>query len=250
MLKAIIVDDEEKARFNLKSLVSDYCDEVLVTDMVGTVAEAQEAIDGSKPDLVFLDINMKNETGFDLLKKVRECSFETIFTTAHDQYAVEAFKFNAVDYLLKPIDIQELIEAIKRVEARVKKGNDHTHISSLLELVNSNQTTIDKIGLPTMEGLIFIKICEIVRCEANDNYTFFFTMQGGKVLVSKTIKYYEELLKGHNFFRTHQSHLVNLEHIQKYVRGEGGYIEMCDGSSVLVSRRKKEEFLNSLSLLS
>lgn len=249
MLKTIIVEDEEKASLNLKNILHEYCENVEVVDMQEGVASGIAAIKKHKPDLVFLDVKMRGETGFDLLEQIGDINFEIIFTTAHNEYALKAFKFSAIHYLLKPIDIEQLVDAVQRVKEIKNHKFNKGRFDMAIENLKDQKNTFRKIALPTADGLIFIQIEDIIRCESEDNYTYFFLQNESKVLVSKTIKHYEDLLVEHNFFRVHQSHLINLNHITKYHKGEGGYATMVDGSSIPVSRRKKIAFLNTLSSL-
>jgi len=249
MLKTIIVEDEEKARLNLKRLLQEYCNNVEIIDMLDGVAPGIKSIKKHNPDLVFLDVKMRGETGFDLLEQIDDIKFEVIFTTAHNEYALKAFKFSAIHYLLKPIDIDLLVNAVNRVEEMQKQKFDTAHFNIAIENLKEQKNTFRKIALPTNDGLVFIQIEEIIRCESEDNYTYFFLANETRILVSKTIKHYEELLAEHNFFRVHQSHLINLNHIKKYHKGEGGYAIMADESTIPVSRRKKNLFLSNLSSL-
>jgi two-component system, LytTR family, response regulator len=245
MINCIIVDDELKSRESLKILLQDFCTDVTVLALCQNVTEAIEAIQQHKPDVVFLDIQLQRETGFDLLSKIDEVNFEVIFTTAYSEYAIKAFKFSAMDYLLKPIDIEELKRAVSKVEKR--KGDTIT--SRLQELMNnlrSNTTGNYKLALPTADGLIFIKMQDILYCEASSNYTDITLADGKKYVVSRTLREYEELLEGHNFYRIHNSSLINLNAIKKYVRGEGGYVVMSNDKSLDVSKRKKEGFLSRI----
>jgi len=247
MLSSIIIDDEEKARTNLSNLLKDYCQNVEVLDSVGSVKDAVDAVNTGNPDLIFLDVKMQGETGFDFLQQIDEINFEIIFVTAFDQYATKAFKFCAIDYLLKPININELKDAVEKVEKKKEKEFDKDKVTNLLENLKNKDEGINKLALSTLEGLTFVQLSDIIRCESSDNYTMFFLVNGERIMVSKTIKHFEELLSSHNFLRTHQSHLINLAHIKKYVKGDGGYVIMSDDSSVLISRRKKDDFLEKLS---
>jgi len=246
MIRTIIIDDEDNARNNLQAILADNCPNVEVAEMQGTVADGIKAIKKHKPDLVFLDVKMQGETGFDLLKGLDEHDFELIFTTAHDEYALKAFKFSAIDYLLKPIDIDELKNAVDKVEDKLSSRNSKARYDLMVNNLKSTNGSFEKIALPTTDGLIFVQRKNIVRCESADNYTTFYLINGEKILVSKTIKYYEELLLEYNFFRVHQSHLINLNHLKQYHKGEGGYAVMTDDSAVIISRRKKESFLKQL----
>ena len=246
MLTAIIVEDEDKARQNLLALLAEYCENVQVPDTAANVKDALVAIEKHSPDVLFLDVKMQGETGFDLLEQIENIDFEIIFTTAHNEYALKAFKFSAVDYLLKPISIDELVNAVKRVEEKKEAGTSHENIKNLLDNLKGAKT-FSKIALPTMEGLFFVQVDEVIRFESDESYTYIYLTNKKRVMVSRNIKYFDDLLTEHDFFRVHRSHLINLNHIQKYYKGEGGYLIMADDSEVLVSRRKREEFLNIFS---
>lgn len=243
-MKAIIVDDEPKARENLQILLQDFVEGVEVVALCQNIAEATEAVKSNSPDVVFLDIQLQRETGFDLLTKLKEINFEVIFTTAYTEYAIKAFKFSAIDYLLKPIDIEELRKAVIKVEKRVN-NNMTNRLSQLVQNLKHGTPENFKIALPTLEGLVFVNVQEILYCEASSNYTKIFTSHD-KYLVSKTLKEYDELLSDHNFFRIHNSYLININSIKKYVKGDGGYVVLNNNTSLDVSKRKKEAFLNRI----
>ncbi len=247
MIKALIIDDEENARGNLQVLLQDYCEEVSVVAMLDNVTDGLKAAKKHKPDLVFLDIEMNGETGFDLLSRIEEIDFDVVFTTAHSDYALKAFKFNASDYLLKPIDINDLIKAVAKTSKRLGIQLSRNKMEQIINRAQQPNEVFNKIGLPTIDGLIFVERDHIIRCESADNYTTFYLHDGSKIMVSKTIKHFEEMLSEYNFFRVHQSHLINLRHLKQYHKGEGGYAIMSDDSSVIISRRKKEAFLSGLS---
>ena len=247
MIRSIIIDDEDKATKNLKSLLDEYCTDVEVMAMESNVNSGIEAINKHHPDLVFLDVRMQNETGFDLLEQVKNIDFDIIFVTANDKYAVKAFKFSAVDYILKPINIEELQEAVKKIHARKEDKESGLSYEILKENLNYKDARMKKIGIPTAEGLIFIRINDIVRCEADGSYTHVYLMDKNKITVSKILKEFDELLSDYNFYRVHQSHLVNMEHIKKYVSAKGGQVVMVDEACVGVSRNNKEGFLKKLS---
>jgi two-component system LytT family response regulator len=245
-LKAIIVDDEPKARENLQILLQDFVEGVEVVALSQNIAEATQAVKQHSPDVVFLDIQLQRETGFDLLTTLRDINFEVIFTTAYTEYAIKAFKFSAIDYLLKPIDIDELKKAVAKVEKRL----GHNMTSRLTQLVhNLRQGPSEnlRIALPTLEGLVFVNVQDILYCEASSNYTQIVTAQE-KYLVSKTLKEYDELLSDQNFFRIHNSYLININAIKKYVKGDGGYVVLNNNVSLDVSKRKKEAFLNRIGI--
>lgn len=242
MIASIIVDDELKSRESLKILLEDFCENVEVKAVCQNVEEALSAIERYDPQVVFLDIQMQRETGFDLLAQLTKTDFEIIFTTAYSEYAIKAFKFSAIDYLLKPIDIGELKRAVEKVEKKLS-GNIATRLEKLIENLKPPTPQSYKVALPTADGLVFVKIEDIIYCEASSNYTNIYTLDGKKHIVSRTLKEYEDLLVDHNFFRIHNSHLINLSCIKKYVRGEGGYVIMVNDVSLDVSKRKKDAFL-------
>lgn len=245
MLKALIIDDEVRSRESLKHIVTEACKNVEVIDMAESVETGVLAIKKHNPDLIFLDIEMQDGTGFDLLEKASKSDFDVIFTTAFENYALRALKMSAVDYLLKPINETELAAAVNKVEEKVQQVSSNRNFELLLQNLNS-QAGNHKIALPTTEGLSFISVKNIIRCQADGSYTHFFFKDGTRFLVSKKIKEYEELLSPYNFVRVHHSHLVNLDEVTKYVRGDGGYVVMSDGETVYVSKRKKEDFLSAL----
>jgi two-component system LytT family response regulator len=244
-MRSIIVDDELKSRESLKILLEDFCDNVEVKALCQNVEEGIEAISVHKPDVVFLDIQMQRETGFDLLAKIKNIDFEVIFTTAYSEYAIKAFKFSAIDYLLKPIDIEELKRALSKVERKLN-GSFSQRLEQLIQNLKPATPQNLKLALPTSDGLVFIKIDQILYCEASSNYTEIYCDDGKKYIVSRTLKEYEDILTEHNFFRIHNSHLINLSCIKKYVRGDGGYVIMDNDAALDVSKRKKEAFLTRM----
>ncbi|HAW18915.1 MAG TPA: DNA-binding response regulator [Flavobacteriales bacterium] len=242
-IRALIVDDEELARENLKFLLADYCPNVQVEGTASSAKEAVRFLKTNNIDLLLLDIEMPNGSGFELLESLQgEIDFKIIFITAYHEYALKAFKFSAVDYLLKPINPEDLEAAI----GKISPGGalePQENIQALIENMNSKSSGINKIALASMEGLQFVDLSEIVYCESQDNYTQFFLVDGSKIMVSKTIKYYEEVLDSSKFFRVHRSNIINLSFIDKYVKGEGGYVVLKQGARIPVSRRRKESFL-------
>ncbi len=245
MLKAIIIDDEKKGRDTLNYLVNTYCgDKVKIVCLAEDVAEGLSAIELYTPDIVFLDIQMKGETGFDLLEKIPQINFSVIFTTAYDKYALNAIKFSAIDYLLKPIDIKELNEAIDKVSQKTNFDNKQ------YENYIKNNKTVDsenmKIAISTPNGLLFIPVKEIIYCKAEKGYTNFCIKGHKEIISTKNLKYFEEILTEYNFIRIHNSSLINLKEIVKYNKGEGGTVEMTNSSVLDVSKRKKASFLAAL----
>ena len=245
MIKSIIVDDELKSRESLKKLLTTFCVNVEVLATCQNVEEGLEAIKNCKPHVVFLDIQMQRETGFDLLSKLKTIDFEVIFTTAHSEYALKAIKYSAIDYLLKPIDVDELKKALAKVENK----QQHTIADRLKQLLSNLQnpnTENFKLALPTTEGLTFINVSDVLYCKASGNYTEIFMNDNQKHLVSRNLKEYDDLFAEQNFFRIHHSYLINLSYIKNYVRGEGGYVTMTDNATLDVSRRRKEAFLEKI----
>ncbi len=247
-LKTILVEDELRGRNALKALLLSI-PHINIVGEAANVEEAKKLIETREPDLVLLDIEMPYKNGFDLLNELKNRSFDIIFTTAYDSYAVKAFKFSAIDYLLKPIDPEELAAAIEKTIQ--KRGSNHYQPQSQLENLLENLKTINiqnfKLSLPSSDGILFVPLDEIIRCESDTNYTRFFLLKEQKpILVSKTLKDYEDLLKDYGFCRVHHSNLINLKYVKRYIKGEGGIAVMIDGAEVEISRRKKEIFQNSI----
>jgi two-component system LytT family response regulator len=248
LLKTLIVEDEARGRSALKTMLSEI-NEVLLIGESPDVEDAIIKIKIHNPDLILLDIEMPFKNGFDLLAALPNRNFDVIFTTAYDSYALKAIKFSAIDYLLKPIDPEELKLAInKTIEKRKQiQHQSNLQMNNLLDNLKTINKQNFKLSLPNASGSIFVPINEIIRCESDANYTRFFLENEAKViLVSKTLKEYDELLTDFGFCRVHHSHLINLKFIKKYIRGEGGTVVMLDGTEVEVSRRKKEIFQKAL----
>ena len=243
MIRAIIIDDEQESRNTIFNILKNFCKNVSVVGQAENVAEGINKINTEKPDIVFLDIQMPDGTGFDLLERIKHIGFQVIFITAYDQYALKAIKFSALDYILKPVDPQQLIDAVTKIK---EPGSDINTITHKIQTLLRNKNGFERITLPTFEGFRFINIKDIVRCEADNNYTNFFLNSGDKILVTKTLKEYDDCLSGLDFVRVHQSHLVNIKFVDRYIKGDGGTIVMVDGSQVDVSRRRKDEFLERM----
>ena len=237
MISIAVIDDEPKARETIINILALGNFETKLVGEADSVQSAFELISLQSPDVVLLDINLPDGNGFDLLKKFEKINFKIIFITAHEEYAIQAFKFSAVDYILKPIRAAELFAAIEKASESFNKKETVQKISALL----SNLEKLKKIVLKTAESIHIINVSQIIRCEADVNYTKFYLENGEKLLVSKPLKEYDELLGRNGFFRTHQSHLVNLDHILRYDKTDGGYLILDDKSMVPVSTRKKEE---------
>jgi two-component system LytT family response regulator len=246
MLKAIIVDDEQNSRENLTFLLKEHCNGIEIIGTAGSVSEAITEISAKNPDLVFLDIEIGEGSGFDVLEKITGMRAEVIFITAFNQYAVKAFKFAAIDYLLKPVDIQELKDAVLRAEQRIAENQISTKLESLVSNLAEGGKKNKKIGLPVSGGIQYFPLEQIIRLQSQSNYTTFFMSDGRQFLISKTLKEYEELLSDQGFSRVHQSHLVNLEFVQQYQKAEGGYVVLSDGTNIPLSKNYKENFIESL----
>jgi two-component system LytT family response regulator len=240
--KVLILEDEPHAQENLKRLIAQEGD-LEVVGIASTVEDADSLSKSLIPDLVFCDVMLPPQTSFDWLNKLESIPFELIFTTSFEEFAVKAFRLSAIDYLIKPISNSDFEEAVERF--REKKGNSREQVNQLLRNLNLPAEHA-KIALPTMTGYLFVEIRNIIRCESDNTYTTFFTTDKKKILVSRTLKDVEQMLEEHRFFRVHNSHLINLDFVSEYFKGEGGQVKMADGSFVDVSRRRKEEFLNLL----
>lgn len=247
-IKCIIIDDEQHNLDNLKLLLTKHCHEANILGMASSAKQGLEMITKYNPDLVFLDIEMPDKNGFDLLQSLDVIDFEVIFVTAYNQYVLQAIKSCAIDYLMKPVSVTELILAFEKVIKVVKEKRENEKLKQLLQNLN-NPNTPQKIALPTANELFFVSVNEIVRCQGENNYTHFFLINGKSILVSRTLKEWDQLLAPHRFIRTHQSHLINSIHVKSFVRKDGGYILMNDGSTVSVSKSRKENMLIQLTSL-
>lgn len=242
-LKAIIVDDEEDGRLVLTANLSLYCPQVEIVASCNSAEEGVQILQSQPIDLVFLDIQMPKEDGFAMLERVKDKDFNLIFVTAHHDYAVQAIRCAALDYLLKPIDHEELVAAVQRAENKANSAERRQHF-----IDNVGKEEITQVVLPLREGYMFVQVTDILRCEADSNYTMLHLVSGEKHLVSKTLKEFEIQLSGNRFFRIHKSHLINMRYLKKYTRGDGGTVTMIDNTQLDVSRRNKEEFLKVFNL--
>ena len=243
-LTAVIIDDEPHSIYVLKNLLATYCPNVKVVGQADNAINGRAVINEFSPDVVFLDIEMPFGTGFDLLDSLENKNHSIIFVTAYDHYALKAIKYYAIDYLLKPVDIDELKLAVKKATEKKEQQDFNSLPVSLLRTYLEKGVDNSKIALPMADGIQFVNRNEIVRCEACGNYTKIYLKENRNFLVARTLGEYEGLLTPYNFLRIHHAHLINLDHIEKYVRGEGGYVIMSDGAIVDISRRKKQDFLN------
>jgi len=249
MIKAIIIDDEEKSRATISAILKLHCKDVSVIAQAEDVESGLEAIIQHPPDLILLDVKMPDGTGFDLLQRLDSVSFKIIFITAFEEYAIKAFKFSALDYIIKPVDPNELVSGIAKATQTVEKEKFSLQLEAFMANINNMAREVKKIVLKTTDNIYVINVQDIIRCESDRNYTNFYLNDGKKLMVSVTLKEYDDLLKPYSFFRVHQSHLVNLNHIDRYEKGGGGSLVMKDGSTVSVSFRKKEKLLKFLDKL-
>lgn len=246
MYKAIIVEDELHSREFLKNIVNTYCADLAIVALAPGVEEGVAAIKLHQPDIVFLDIEMQTGTGFDLLQQFPRPGFDVIFTTAYDHYAIKAIKFSAVDYLLKPIDIEELQQSVAKVIEKRKANTGQLALQMLLKNLQSPQTTEQSITLSTSEGLEFIPLQHIIRIEASGPYSHFYLKEKKKIIVSRNLKEYETLLTDHGFFRVHNSHIINMKEVKRMIKTDGGYAVMSDDANISISPKKKEEFFEMI----
>lgn len=244
MIKAIIIDDIEQARITLKKDLETYAKDVQVIGEANGVVEGAKLLKSIQPDLLFLDIQMQDGSGFDLLDILKEINFKIIFITASDAHAIKAFRYAAIDYLLKPVDPDELTSALAKFKAH--NLNESEKYKLLNESLKNTSKPHERLALHTQDKIHIVNINDIIRCESSINYTEFFFNGGKKMLVTKTLKDFEDLLSDQGFFRVHQSHLVNTKYIKEFVKTDGGYIIMTDGSNVPVSTRKRPEVVKML----
>lgn len=245
-MKALIIDDEIHCSESLRFLLNKYHADVKIVDEANDPIQAIGLIAVHKPEVIFLDIEMPHLNGFELLSKLETIDFEIIFTTAYDEFALKAIKVNALDYLLKPIGVEDLQKAIEKVRTRLGESLPNLEANAMLNYMIPRTNGNSKIALPTMEGLEFTTVSSIIRCESDNNYTDVHLENGKCLTISKTLKEIQNLLKDHSFCRIHASHLINLNHIQKYQRGAGGLVIMANGDHVQVSRGKKADFLDQI----
>jgi two-component system LytT family response regulator len=242
MIKAILIDDEVHCIDTLSILLADYCPEVEVMDKCMSAKKGLEAIEKLKPELVFLDIEMPRMNGFRMLEELQDVDAEIIFTTAYNHYAIDAIRISAFDYLMKPISVEDLQNAVSRLMVKHKRQTQEK-LSVLRKSLQENRSQEDRIAIPTGEGMEFINIKNIVRVESSSNYSKLHLLSGQILLVTRLLKDFEEMLLPYRFYRVHHSHVINLTYIAKYIRGEGGQVVMQNGDVIDVARRKKDEFL-------
>lgn len=245
----VIVEDERHQQESLIRMLEEDCRDLRIVGIADSIDDACTVIKEKKPDLVFLDVMLPPYTSFDLLNRIASVSFDIIFTTSFEEFAVKAFRLSAVDYLVKPLVRHELSDAVEKFRMRQRAQISSEHLSVLMRNFQSSREH-KKIALPSLTGYVFVVIDDIVRCESDNTYTTFYLLDKRKIIVSKTLKDCESLLQDFSFFRVHNSNLINLDHIVEYERGEGGVVRMIDGSAVDVSRRRKDDFLRSVKKLS
>ncbi len=246
MLKTVIIDDEYKAVKTIELILKNHCKNIEVCGTANSVKEGIAIINKFKPDIVFLDIEMPEANGFDLLEQIDERDFEVIFITAYNHYAIRAIKYSAFDYILKPVDIDEISKAIENVKKKRKSDNKQFEKFEIL-LENIQSKSPKKLAIPIFNGTEYIDIDKIIRIEADGSYSNFYLVNKIKYVVSRNLKEYADILEGNIFYRIHRSHLINLNYIRKHVKHQGGYIVMEDDSSIPVSRQKKDEFKRVIS---
>jgi len=245
-MKTIIIDDERGGINTLRKLLGKHCPEVDIVAIAQSAQLGSDAICTHRPDLVFLDIEMPGFNGFDMLEQHDEINFEVIFTTAYDKYAIKAFRFSALDYLLKPIEYSELIEAVQKARQKLQNKMPRVNYKKRLDNVRLSSSGIYKLAVSTMESVVFVELNNIVYLAADINYTYIYLADCTHLIMSKTLKDFEEMLQGHGFLRVHKSYLINLRHVKKYVKGEGGYVVMSNTASIEVSQRKRSALLEAL----
>jgi two-component system LytT family response regulator len=249
-VKALVIDDEIPSRNFLTKMLQQYFPEISIVGGASTVKDGLEQVKKHNPNIVFLDIQLKEETGFDFLNSLSEIKFNLIFTTAFDQYAIKAFRFNAIDYLLKPIVVAEMIEAVNKAKQRIAAAQSASReqVAQLYNDIKNPQKIQDKIAVPTAEGFILIPLHEIVYCHASSNYTEFYLTNKKCLISSYTLKQYDEILTDQNFFRAHRSYLINMGHVKMYRKVDGGYIVMTNGHEIELARTHKDGFLRLLNI--
>jgi len=246
VIQTIIIEDDQNSRDFLQEMLTEHFKNVELVAVCKTADEGKTAIEVCHPDLVFSDVELENTSAFDMLQQINTIDFEVIFTTGYEKYAIQAIKFSALDYLLKPFSLSDLTGALNHYLQKQNKKQSARQFETLFYNLRHIQRGSKKIALPTSNGLVMIPLNEVIRCQSELNYTIFFLNNKKKIVISKTLKEYDEMLSEFDFVRVHNSHLINLHHVLNYTKGEGGTITMSDGSEVDVSRRKKEEFLTKI----
>lgn len=243
-IRTVIIEDEEASRETLRNYLNKYCPQVEILSECKNIIEGKKAIDEQNPQLIFLDVEMPFGNAFDLIEQLDKIDFKIIFVTAYSNYAMKAINYSASYYILKPIDIEELENAVRKVEEELSRESDtEVQLQTKILLENLQNNAHKKVVLPTLEGFEVVEMEDILHLEANDNFTNFYLKNGSKKVICRTLKFYEDVLKDSGFMRIHRSHIVNLNYITSYKKGKGGQVELKDGSIVDVSASKKEELL-------
>jgi two-component system LytT family response regulator len=245
MLRVIIIDDEPKGRSILQQLITLHAPQLYISGIATNADEGLALIDSHNPDVVFLDVEMPGKSGFDLLRELSRINFKVIFVSAHNHYSLKAIKFHAFDYLLKPIDLDELRQTVDKL---LQSAHSHTQeqVTEMLSVSKPGNAEFGKIAIPSISSIDLVTVDDILYCEASGNTTFVYLVNNKKIVATKNLKEYEDLLIYHRFFRIHHAYLVNLKHVAKYIKGEGGSVILSNQKELEVSRRKKQEFLNTL----
>lgn len=243
MITCIIIDDETKCVHTLELIIQRHCPELQLLASCDSAESGLEAIRTHRPQVVFLDIEMPKMNGFDMLDKVGKIDFHVVFTTAYSQFAIKAFQYSALNYLLKPIDPDDLIDTVSRIQ-NLKRPPQQEQIDILLETLRRPEPKMQRIALSTHDGLIFVQTTDIMYCQSENNYTWVYLTKGGKHLLAKTLKEFEETLPALDFYRIHNSYLVNLNEIQRFVREDGGYVIMNNGTQITIARARREQFFS------
>jgi len=245
MLRAIIIDDEPKGRSILQQLITFHTPQLHIAGIAANAEEGLQLIDSLNPDVVFLDIEMPGKSGFDMLRDLNRIDFKVVFVSAHNHYSLKAIKFHAFDYLLKPIDLDELKQTVEKL-AQSAKLHTHEMVNEMLSASRQGNAEFGKIAIPSLTSIDLINVDDILYCEASANNTYVYLINNKKIVATKNLKEYEALLGNQRFFRIHHAYLVNLKHVAKYIKGEGGSVILSNQKELEVSRRKKQEFLNTL----
>jgi two-component system LytT family response regulator len=252
MITALLIDDDSNLRNGMKSLLTRYAPEIRIIGEADSVDTGVNLLLQNPPQVVFLDIHLGDGSGFDLLEEVNrqgKLNSQIVFITAHEQYAIKAFRFSALDFLLKPVDPEELQKVIGKLKQVIDKNDNVAHIDLLLENIRKKTDHFKRIALSNSDGIHLFEVSDIIRCESEDNYTKFYIKNNKPILISKTLKEYEELLTAHGFERIHQSHLINLAYLKSYIKKDGGYVVMADNAHLPISQRKKERLQELLKTL-
>lgn len=252
MITALLIDDDSNLRNGMKSLLARYAPEIRIIGEADSVETGVALMLQNPPQVVFLDIHLGDGSGFDLLEEVNQrgkLNSQIVFITAHEQYAIKAFRFSALDFLLKPVDPEELQKVIAKLKQVIDKNDSVAHIDLLLENIRKKVDNFKRIALSNSDGIHLFEVSDIIRCESEDNYTKFYIKNSKPILISKTLKEYEELLTEHGFERIHQSHLINLAYLKSYIKKDGGYVVMADNAHLPISQRKKERLNELLKML-